>query len=46
MKGADGASLMKTLLRTFRTRIVMTTVMLLISNFLGLLGPVSSPWIA
>ena len=41
-KGPQGASLTKTLLRTFRTRIVTTTTLLLVSNFLGLLGPVSS----
>ena len=40
-KGPQGASLTKVLMRTFRTRIVITTVLLLFSSFLGLLGPVS-----
>ncbi|KAF0311377.1 Multidrug resistance-associated protein 5 [Amphibalanus amphitrite] len=38
-KGPQNASLTRTLIRTFRTRIVITTVLLLVSNFLALLGP-------
>ncbi|KAF0311378.1 Multidrug resistance-associated protein 5 [Amphibalanus amphitrite] len=38
-KGPRYASLTRTLIRTFRTRIVTTTVLLLVSNFLALLGP-------
>ena len=40
-KGPQGVSLTKVLIRTFRTRMVITTVLLLFSSFLGLLGPVS-----